>query len=289
MNAMSFIPASSVASNVLSLSEAAAKVLETKQSGVREALNQLERLEHERKQWECDELESARQSLYAMLTECYSFYLVMKTHTVGEVRDQHKQALTAFLEAKGLAQSLANSHDMSRIVRAIFGVDRRRVSAYSIALRKALECGGLDSQGKAKPLAAAALASWLAEQGGVEEVRLGGKNSGMTAKQRAEVAQAALKDAVLMRIKPDPKTVPFGVDDTDRTVLLVAVYRPTGELEVSTVVKNDTAVRAALAAHYSADKEAVLAAAQKAGLTQSIAAQTAVAIALDSTTTAIAA
>ena len=68
MNAMSFIPASSVASNVLSLSEAAAKVLETKQSGVRVALNQLERLETERKQWECDELESARQSLYAMLT-----------------------------------------------------------------------------------------------------------------------------------------------------------------------------------------------------------------------------
>ncbi|NDD15306.1 MAG: hypothetical protein EB072_22380 [Betaproteobacteria bacterium] len=103
------------------------------------------------------------------------------------------------------------------------------------------------------------------------------------------MAQAALKDAVLMRIKPDPKTMPFGVDDTDRTVLLVAVYRPTGELEVSTVVKSDTAVRAALAAHYSADKEAVLAAAQKAGLTQSIAAQTAVAIALDSATTAIAA
>jgi hypothetical protein len=120
----------------------------------------------------------------------------------------------------------------------------------------------------------------------VEEVRLGSKQ-GMTAKQRAEVAQVALRDAVLMRIKPDTRSMPFSTDDADRTVLVVATYRPTGELEVSAVVRNDAAVRAALAAHYSADKDAVTAAANKAAAVE--AAPTAIAVAMDQVQTRIAA
>ena len=66
-----------------------------------------------------------------------------------------------------------------------------------------------------------------------------------------------------MSIKPDGKTMAFGTDDMDKTVLLVATYRPNGELEVSAVVKHDTAVRAALAAHFTVNKEAVVAAAEQ--------------------------
>ena len=286
MNAMSFIPATSSVVTGFALSATATKVLEVKQTGLRAALGQLERLEQERLAWEGEELESARRRLYAMLTECYGFYLTLKTSAAQDIRQQHREALAAFLETRGLTKALASSHDMSKIVRAVFGVDRRRVSAYSIALRKALESGGLDSSGKVTPLPASALSSWLAEHGGVEEVRLGSKQ-GMTAKQRAEVAQVALRDAVLMRIKPDARTMPFSTDDADRTVLVVATYRPTGELEVSAVVRNDAAVRAALAAHYSADKDAVTAAANKAVAVE--VAPTAIAVAMEEVQTRIAA
>ena len=37
--------------------------------------------------------------------------------------------------------------------------------------------------------------------------------------------------------------------------VLVATYRPNGELDISAVVKNDAAVRAALAAYYSKNKD----------------------------------
>jgi hypothetical protein len=69
--------------------------------------------------------------------------------------------------------------------------------------------------------------------------------------------------------------------------LVVATYRPTGELEVSAVVRNDAAVRAALAAHYSAYKDAVTAAANKAAAVE--AAPTAIAVAMDQVQTRIAA
>jgi len=39
--------------------------------------------------------------------------------------------------------------------------------------------------------------------------------------------------------------------------VLVATYRPNGELDISAVVKNDAAVRAALTAYYTQNKEAL--------------------------------
>ena len=58
--------------------------------------------------------------------------------------------------------------------------------------------------------------------------------------------------------------MPFDTDDVDKMMVLVATYRPNGELDISAVVKNDTAVRAALAAYYSGNKEGVQQAADKA-------------------------
>ena len=91
MNAMSFIPATSSVVTGFALSATASKVLEVKQTGLRAALGQLERLEQERQAWEGEELESARRRLYAMLTECYGFYLTLKTSadSVGEMIDRN--------------------------------------------------------------------------------------------------------------------------------------------------------------------------------------------------------
>jgi hypothetical protein len=186
----------------------------------------------------------------------------MKTDERTAVREQSSKALGLFIATRGYMFT-PTTHDMTRVVKAVFGVDRRRVSAYSLALRAALEGGERTANGKATAVSVAELAQWLEDKGGVEEVRLGSKNTGLTASQRAEVAKEALKTSVLMTLKPDSQTMVFGTDDIDRTVLLVATYRPNGELEISTVVKHETAVRSALAAHFTADKAGVMAAAEK--------------------------
>lgn len=247
----------------LGISPALANAVKAANAGINDAIFKLEKLEQERESWEAKELSASHQRLYSLLTQCYEFYLAMKTDKSSQVREQMKKGLETFIGVRGY-KFLSSSHDMNRVVKSIFGVDRRRVSAYSLALRSALAAGGVDKNGKSIALPPSQLASWLEQQGGVEEVRLGCKNKGMTAKERAEAAKTALSSSVLMTLKADPKAVPFDTDDVDKMMVLVATYRPTGELEISAVVKNDAAVRAALAAHYSENKAEVQAAADKA-------------------------
>lgn len=237
--------------------------LMAKVSEANKAIFALERLEEERLKWEKNELAASRQRLYGMLTDCYDFYLTMKTDTRADVREQMKKGLETFVQVRGyIFQS--NSHDMNKIVKSVFGLDRRRVSAYSLALRAALKAGGFDNAGKEMALAKDELAGWIERNGGIEEIRLGSKNQGLSLQVRADTAMQAIRNKPLMTIKPDPKVLSFDTNDSDKMMLLVAIYRPTGDLEISAVVKSDTAVRGALAAHYAVNKEEIVKAASSA-------------------------
>ena len=237
--------------------------LMAKVSEANKAIFTLERLEEERLKWEKNELAASRQRLYGMLTDCYEFYLTMKTDTRADVREQMKKGLETFVQVRGyIFQS--TSHDMNKIVKSVFGLDRRRVSAYSLALRAALKAGGIDTDGKELALAKDELAGWIERNGGIEEIRLGSKNLGLSLQVRADTAKQAIQNKPLMTIKPDPKVLAFDTNDSDKMMLLVVTYRPTGELEISAVVKSDTAVRAALAAHYAVNKEEIAKAASSA-------------------------
>ena len=239
-----------------SISEALAKAIQAANDGANKAGFILERLEAERENWERTELAASHRRLYGTLTGCYSYYLTMKTDESADVRAEHKKALDKFAELRNYPL-LSSSHDMTRIVKSVFGGDRRRNSAYSLALRAALVAGGTDSNGKAVPVPADDLANWLEQQGGIEEIRLGSKNKGLTVKERANVAKTAIQSSVLMTLKPDVKHVQFDTNDVDKMMVLVATYRPSGELEISAVVKNDSAVRSALACYYSNNKDGI--------------------------------
>lgn len=217
--------------------------------------NILEGLAGERAAWERTEFAASRTRLYAILTKCYDFYLVLKSSDAEKaVRKQLADGLDAFIKSQRL-RTLSKTHDMNKVVKAVFGEDRRRVSAYAMALRVAL-VSGHEVGAKSAHVPADQLASWIETKGGVEEVRLGSKNGGMSEKERAEIAMAAVQ-APLLTIKPDGKGLLFSADDADKMLVLLVTYRPTGDLEVNSVVKNDSVVRAALAAHYAANKEAL--------------------------------
>ena len=216
--------------------------------------------------FETTELAATHARLYQLLTRAYSYYVTMKTDSDAKVRSEYKKALKDFIAERG-HKFLKSSSDMHRVVKCVFGGGRRRVSAYSLALNVALVSGAVDSTGKATAVAPAELANWLAEQGGVEEVRMATKKAA-GAIAGNDKAAAWLADKVLMTIRPDVANMAFGVDDNDKHVLLLAVYRPTGELEIKALVKDDAAVKAAHLGYYKENKELVEAASEAANDTK---------------------
>jgi hypothetical protein len=202
---------------------------------------QLKSLETARISWETTELAQSNNRLYSILQQAYSFYLVMKQDESKDVRKEKQAALDAFIEEHGYTNSFgATTHDMTRVVKCVFGVDRRRVSAYSIALREALrqEVGADD------------LVAFLQDNGGVEQIRMGGTKP-LSATKRAELVKAEVSEAVISKVKFDAEAVKANADWVDKQVVFVATYLPTGEFEVNAVVRHDGAVNTALAAYYT--------------------------------------
>ena len=242
------------------LSEKANQALAKYVTGVNCALFELERLELSCKNWEAVELAASHKRLYSLLTDCYSYYLKMKTSAQESVREDLARGLQAFIDSRGYGTN-SKTHDMNKVVMSVFGGNnRRRVSAYSSALRVALTAGPLNDKNRPTPIKAEILAEWITAQGGIEEVRSSSNkdnNSGLSAEERTEVAKAALSSKVLMSLQLDHSKFPLGVDDTDKTVLLVATYRVTGNLDVCGVVKNEDAVSTALRCYYNENKEAM--------------------------------
>lgn len=216
---------------------------------------ELEVLESDRKKWEVTEMAASHARLYSILTGCYAYYCKMKAKDTNKnVRENMQSGLDAFAKKRGFVTQ-SNTNDMNRVVKVVFGEDRRRVSAYSLALRVAFAYG----------VRAENLATWIKEKGGVEEVRKGASSKpGMPLKQRAAIAQQVVKSSALDTIKTDKMATLFSADDSDKMVVLVATYRATGELEIQGVVKTDSAVKAALAAYYSKNKEQIEADAKNA-------------------------
>lgn len=207
-------------------------------------IEQLKSMEVARISWETTELAQSNNRLYSILKQAYNFYLVMKQNGSENVRKAQLNAMEQFIAERGYTFT-PSTHDMTRVVKCVFGVDRRRVSAYSIALRRAL------SEDKT----ADDLIDFLEDEGGVEQIRLGGKKA-LSVMERATLGKEVVADKVLGTIKLDKKAIKASVDWTDKQVVLVATYLPNGELDVNAVLRHDGAVNAVLAAVYSTEKAA---------------------------------
>ncbi len=202
-------------------------------------LLQLKSLEAQRCSWEKTELAASNKRLYAILTDAFAFYLKMKLDPIKETRAEYLADLDQFIAERGYT-FMPSSHDMTRVVKCVFGVDRRRVSAYSIALREALR----------QQVTASELVAFIEENGGVEQIRLGGTKP-LSATKRAERVKDEVVERELGKIKFDAKAISADADWTDKQVVIVATYLPTGEFEANAVIRHDGAVNSALSAYYS--------------------------------------
>lgn len=208
-------------------------------------LDTLKSLEQQRVNWEHNELAASNRRLYTILTQAYGYYWDMKTNGDKDLRQCKRDALDTFITERGYVFT-PSSHDMTRVIKCVFGVDRRRVSAYSIALREALRQG----------VEVMDLVAFIEVNNGVEQIRLGTAKP-LSATRRADTVRDHVLSCELARIKLDPVLLGADAEWADKQVILVATYLPTGELSINTVVKNDSAVTAALAAVYSNERAAV--------------------------------
>ena len=199
----------------------------------------LENMEQARISWERTELAASNKRLYSILGDAYSFYLGMKQNSSKEVRKARTDEMEDFIKTRAYT-FMPTTHDMTRVVKCVFGVDRRRVSAYSIALREALR----------QAVAAVDLVAFIEQNGGVEQIRLGGTKP-LTVAIRAAKAAGEVLSLDLGMLKFDPALFAADADWVDKQVVIVATYLPTGQFQANAVVKHSGAVNSALAAYYS--------------------------------------
>jgi hypothetical protein len=201
--------------------------------------------------WETTVYRTSNDQLYALLQRCYGLYKLM-------CRDSESAKLLVadvdkYLVDKGYKVA-ANSHTLAKIVKAVFGVDRRRVSAYSIALRAAL----------AAKITVADLPQYIRNAGGVEELRLAKSPNAKSPKQKAENAKATLNQQVIAKLKLDMLAGKVDEAKVGSQHVLIVTQCADGYYELHGVVSTDAAVNAALAALYQQQvKQAAEAAPEK--------------------------
>ena len=137
---------------------------------------------------------------------------------------------------------------ISKIVKCVFGVDRRRVNAYSSALRVAI----------AEQVAVMNLPKFFKDKGGIEEVRRQATaGRGKTMKDKVELGRAVLESDVLAKVQSDTLSKNFSNQSLEEGVVLLATREDDGSFAIRRVVQSNAAVKSALAACASVgqDKE----------------------------------
>lgn len=211
---------------------------------VKAAFASIEQLVIEREVWESTVYRTSNDMLYGLLQKCYALYKRMEGMSAEAVT--LRENLTSYINIKGI-KCVKSSHTIVKIVKCVFGDDRRRASAYGIVLRAALS----------KQIAVEAVPDFIRSQGGVEEIRLAKSPNAMSPKQKAAVAADAVKAESMGVFASKGLGEVFDAGKTESAVVLIGTWQADGSVIVRSVVQSDTAVNAALASYYSSNKDAV--------------------------------
>ena len=201
----------------------------------------LEELIVEKDTWFNNAYRTSNEQLYALLAKCYDFYFKLKEE--GEIGKKLREGFDAYIIEKGYKFS-SGSHTLVRIVKCVFGADRRRVSAYGIVLRTALQKG----------LATDQVADFIRDSGGVEEVRLARSPNAMTVKQKAQASAEKLSSSVLTVVKTAALEQLLDAGNIGKPVVLVGTWQSDGSIAVHACTNAAGAVNAALVSQYAATK-----------------------------------
>lgn len=213
----------------------------------------IEQLVAEREVWEQTAFRTSNEQLYALLQRCYGLYKAMEGGSAQAAA--LRSGLRDYINLKGLSTHFnKTSHTITKIVKCVFGSDRRRVNAYSIVLRSALARGvGLMD-----------VTEFIRSEGGVEEIRLAKSPNAMTPKQKAAVATTTVVvNSIGVVSSPALSGLLNDAGKIGSNMVLIGTWQSDGSVVVRAVVESEAVLTAALASHYSAIKQAAIAQAQE--------------------------
>ncbi len=208
------------------------------------AVEVLSNLIAEKDAWFNNAYKTSNEQLYSLLSKCYEFYEQLKQS--GEDANKLRKGLDAYIAEKNYKFS-TGSHTLTKIVKCVFGADRRRVSAYSIVLRTAL----------AKQLKVAEIADFIRQSGGVEEVRLMKSPNSLTVKQKAEAGAKTLTSKTITTVVAAEFKESLDAGNIGKAVVLIGTWNADGSISVNSFTNSTSAVNTALAAHFAKDKTEV--------------------------------
>jgi hypothetical protein len=190
-------------------------------------------------EWESNAYRTSNEQLYTLLQKCYGFYKLICSDSAKAKKRVND--IDAYLESVHKYKASTSTHTLSKIVKAVFGADRRRVSAYSIALRAA----------HAANTSVADIPQFIRNSGGVEELRLAKSPNAKTAKQKAEAAQQTVDKQVIANIKIELEPENLDPAKVGTQHVLIVTQRADGAFDINALVSASSAVNAALAALYN--------------------------------------
>jgi len=200
-------------------------------------------LEAERITWEEGVYRTSNQALYAVLAKC----LAIAQADTTELAKQRNAALEAFYKERGYSYK-KDAPPATRVVKAVFGgVDRRRLSTYSLVLRAAIKQGVL----------AVNLAEWIEGEKGIQEIKLKQSATFVSAKTKATIAKQEFDSLPeLASVKSEAMSQFADGDFMGECCVLIAEQAADGSFVVRGLTRAGGAVSAAFAALYSEQKKA---------------------------------
>ena len=197
----------------------------------------------QRKDWETNELAAANDGLYSLLQHCLAVNNAMSgTDFTAKAL---KKGLANYIQEKNYIFK-ESTPLITKVVKCVFGVERKRVSAYSSALRVAI----------AEKINVIHLPKFFKEQGGIEEVRRNAsKNKPKSLKDKVRLGRVVLENDVLAKVQSDNLNAHFSNSSLEEGVVLLATKEDDGSFAIRRVVQNSGAVNSALAACASIGQE----------------------------------
>ena len=202
----------------------------------------IQQLVAERKVWQHGAFVKSNVELYALLDKCYALYFDVR----GNDKDAKaaREVMNAEIAAKGYSFN-EGTHGLTRLVKYVFeGIDRRRVSAYSLVLREAL----------AQNKKAGEIPAFITHGGGVEEIRRRKSGTAKTPQQKAELGKQAVATQQLATFSSDTLAVlaqQAGKSAGD-DVVAILTQQADGSFVVKALVNSTTVLNAARVSAYSA-------------------------------------
>ena len=196
-----------------------------------------------REVFETTQLARSNQALYSLITDCLSLY---RDLTEGEDLKAKKLGLQDFINFKGYVFKSTSPLSL-KVIRCVFGEkDRRRISTYHTVLRVAItEKWDLNE-----------VATKISERGGVQEISVRKANA-MSQKDKALTAQSVLLNQSVASIDSESLKSKHNDEFNEQQAVAILTQNQDGTYKVHCVIHSESAVNAALAAYFSANKSVI--------------------------------